>query len=172
MSKHASKPYNPAIANAFYLVGVIESWGCGVEKMEGKKKIGALAAELVADGDSIFIDSSSTCLCFPQALRKNLEPDVLTNSFLIARALSKNENMRVECIGGRYNFKHNSVFGEDACSYIQKRVGNYAFISASGIDMVHGVTNYTGNYVSVKIEFHKRSRATVLLMDHIKINLT
>ena len=84
MSKHASKPYNPAIANAFYLAGFIESWGRGIEKMEGKKKIGALAAKLVADGDSIFIDSSSTCLCFPQALRKNLEPDVLTNSFLIA----------------------------------------------------------------------------------------
>lgn len=27
MSKHASKPYNPSIANVFYLAGLIESWG-------------------------------------------------------------------------------------------------------------------------------------------------
>ena len=33
MSKHASKPYNPAIANVFYLAGLIESWGRGIEKI-------------------------------------------------------------------------------------------------------------------------------------------
>ena len=33
MSKHASKPYNPAIANVFYLAGFIESWGRGIEKI-------------------------------------------------------------------------------------------------------------------------------------------
>ena len=27
MSKHASRPYNPSIANVFYLAGLIESWG-------------------------------------------------------------------------------------------------------------------------------------------------
>lgn len=33
MSKHASKPYNPAIANVYYLAGLIESWGRGIEKI-------------------------------------------------------------------------------------------------------------------------------------------
>lgn len=33
MSKHASKPYNPSIANVFYLAGFIESWGRGIEKI-------------------------------------------------------------------------------------------------------------------------------------------
>lgn len=33
MSKHASKPYNPSIANVFYLAGLIENWGRGVEKI-------------------------------------------------------------------------------------------------------------------------------------------
>ena len=33
MSKHASKPYNPGIANVFYLAGYIESWGRGIEKI-------------------------------------------------------------------------------------------------------------------------------------------
>lgn len=32
MSKHASRPYNPSIANVFYLAGLIESWGRGIEK--------------------------------------------------------------------------------------------------------------------------------------------
>jgi len=33
MHKHASRPYNPNIANVFYLAGFIESWGRGVEKI-------------------------------------------------------------------------------------------------------------------------------------------
>ncbi|MDE7309559.1 MAG: winged helix-turn-helix transcriptional regulator [Lachnospiraceae bacterium] len=33
MSKHASKPYNPSIANVYYLAGLIESWGRGIEKI-------------------------------------------------------------------------------------------------------------------------------------------
>ncbi len=33
MNKHASIPYNPNIANVFYLAGFIESWGRGIEKI-------------------------------------------------------------------------------------------------------------------------------------------
>lgn len=33
MGKHASRPYNPNIANVFYLTGFIESWGRGIEKI-------------------------------------------------------------------------------------------------------------------------------------------
>lgn len=33
ISKHASRPYNPNIAHAFYLAGFIESWGRGIEKI-------------------------------------------------------------------------------------------------------------------------------------------
>lgn len=31
--KHGSKPYNPNVANSFYLAGHIESWGRGIEKI-------------------------------------------------------------------------------------------------------------------------------------------
>ena len=30
---HPSRPFNPNIANVFYLVGFIESWGRGIEKI-------------------------------------------------------------------------------------------------------------------------------------------
>lgn len=33
MSKHASRPYNTAIANVLYLSGLIENWGRGIEKI-------------------------------------------------------------------------------------------------------------------------------------------
>jgi ATP-dependent DNA helicase RecG len=33
LKKHASKPYNPDIANTLFRSGYIESWGRGIEKM-------------------------------------------------------------------------------------------------------------------------------------------
>lgn len=33
MDKHASKPYNPSIADIYYLAGFIENWGRGIEKI-------------------------------------------------------------------------------------------------------------------------------------------
>lgn len=33
MEKHVSQPYNPNIAHVFYLAGLVESWGRGVEKI-------------------------------------------------------------------------------------------------------------------------------------------
>jgi ATP-dependent DNA helicase RecG len=34
--KHASKPFNPLIANAFFRAGMIESWGRGIEKINSE----------------------------------------------------------------------------------------------------------------------------------------
>jgi ATP-dependent DNA helicase RecG len=36
LEEHASKPYNPDIANAFFRSGYIESWGRGITKMAEK----------------------------------------------------------------------------------------------------------------------------------------
>ncbi len=33
LAKHASRPFNPLIANAFFRAGMIESWGRGIEKI-------------------------------------------------------------------------------------------------------------------------------------------
>jgi ATP-dependent DNA helicase RecG len=33
LGKHASKPFNPDIANAFFRAGLIESWGRGIERI-------------------------------------------------------------------------------------------------------------------------------------------
>ena len=36
LEKHSSQPYNPDIANAFFRIGYIESWGRGMDKMKEK----------------------------------------------------------------------------------------------------------------------------------------
>ena len=56
MSKHASVPYNPNIANVFYLAGFIESWGRGVEKIcAACEKEGTPAPEYTINPGDIMI---------------------------------------------------------------------------------------------------------------------
>ena len=38
LKKHSSKPFNPAIANVFFLAGYVESWGRGIEKITYESK--------------------------------------------------------------------------------------------------------------------------------------
>ncbi|GHV00146.1 ATP-dependent DNA helicase [Clostridia bacterium] len=54
--EHASVPFNPNIANAFFMSGLIEAWGRGIEKINSAlRKAGLPEAEYSAMGDIITI---------------------------------------------------------------------------------------------------------------------
>jgi len=51
LQKHSSNPYNPDIANVFFLAGYIESWGRGIEKIvEESKKFNGITPKFRYDG--------------------------------------------------------------------------------------------------------------------------
>ena len=56
LTKHASKPYNPNIANVFYYAGFIESWGRGIEKISSTCKLeGVPVPEYIINPSDIMI---------------------------------------------------------------------------------------------------------------------
>ncbi len=64
LSKHASQPYNPKVANVFFLAGMIESWGRGIEKIiEACATAGSPTPEFKDDGTGLwttfFFDSKA-----------------------------------------------------------------------------------------------------------------
>lgn len=51
---HTSQPYNPNIANLFFLMGYLESWGSGIgEMLSACEKAGLPEPEITADGGSV-----------------------------------------------------------------------------------------------------------------------
>ena len=59
--KHASKPFNPNIANVFYLAGFIESWGRGIEKIcEVYKDEDLPMPEFIVNPGDIMVKFTST----------------------------------------------------------------------------------------------------------------
>ena len=56
-----------------------------LQQMQEKAHIGAAAAELIHDGDAIFLDSSSTALAIAQCLKDRRYLTVVTNGLAIAQ---------------------------------------------------------------------------------------
>ena len=58
--KHASRPFNPNIANVFYLAGFIESWGRGIEKIcEACREDGLPMPEFIVNPSDIMVKFTS-----------------------------------------------------------------------------------------------------------------
>ncbi len=56
LAKHASKPFNPLIANAFFRTGMIESWGRGIEKIQRECELaGVPAPEYRTDASGLMV---------------------------------------------------------------------------------------------------------------------
>ncbi|MBQ3016811.1 MAG: DeoR/GlpR transcriptional regulator [Clostridia bacterium] len=64
-----------------------------------KKRIGRAAAALVQDGDTIYIDSSTTAQCMEQYLIGKKDLTVITNNIFLAADLSSHD-VKVICLGG------------------------------------------------------------------------
>ncbi len=99
-----------------------------------KRNICRKAAELIADGDIIFIDGSTTCLFLPELIEEKNDITVLTNSLRLASMFKKN-NVKVYCTGGSVRlydeFVASGPIAEESCRNIHT---NIMFFSARAID--------------------------------------
>lgn len=64
-----------------------------------KRLIGRRAAEYVEDGDTIYVDSSTTAQCMEQYLAERKNITVITNNILLAANLAS-RGIKVICLGG------------------------------------------------------------------------
>src|SRR5690606_3920598 len=68
---------------------------------EEKKKIAALAKELVEEGDTVLLDSGTTTLMLARELASFKNITVITNDIMIAMTLSANDDIQLVMLGGQ-----------------------------------------------------------------------
>ena len=142
------------------------------ENYDEKIRIARIAARLVEDGISIFLDSSSTCLCLAQALTAKRNLTAASCSVPTVEALAENDTYRVECSGGIYTPKHASMRGPDTCSFFQSRFANIGFVSALGFSTQMGLSDYSTEERAIKRAIRANCRTLVALVDHSKMGAT
>lgn len=103
-----------------------------------KLHIAQLAAREVVAGETIYLDSGSTCTVLLRELLKKKIRIVTTNTDVFR--LTGEFEADITILGGTYDPKISSLSGPLAEANIQKYVFDKAFLGANGIDLKFGVT--------------------------------
>ena len=137
---------------------------------ELKKAIARKALEYVEDGDSILIDSGTTCLYFAQMLGAKKHLKVITIDIKIAEVLGTYEEMESCVIGGVIRPGYYTIGGSNALENLDKFSGYKVFMSADAVDAATGLSNTSEFEVGVKRKIIESGRQVILLVDYTKFN--
>lgn len=133
-----------------------------------KLAIGALAAELVADGDSIALDASTTALELARHLRNRQELTVITNGIRIASELAGRPGITVLMPGGRLRWEAFSLVGSWGGPLLEKVNIQKAFVGAVGVTLEEGLTDATQEEAEIKRAMVQTAREVIAIVDHTK----
>lgn len=137
-----------------------------------KRTIAALAYKLVKNGDSVFLDSSTTT-GFIIPLLNNLQYlSVTTIGIRNALLLSQTNNIKIYIAGGRIQNHSNSITGTDTIDYISRIHADITFVSCSGADLSAGFTDADIEQSKLKRQMKKNSAKLAMLCDSAKFDKT
>lgn len=140
-----------------------------------KEQIGALAARMVRNGETVILDAGTTTLSMATALPLDLrDVVVITSSLDIAIALENHDGVTVMVTGGTVkktgrNMRARSLISPFSALLLAQVNADCAYLCCAGIDDKRGFTNAQFEEVEVKRAMLSASRRAVMLGDHGKI---
>lgn len=120
------------------------------EDRHGKALIGRLAARLVGDNCSIFLDSGSTTEKIIPHLAEKKNITLITYSLSAMYEAAKYPSIRLVALGGIYHPETMSFAGLSTIKSMAGMRVDIAFLSASGLSMEDGLSN--NNYLEAEIK--------------------
>jgi DeoR/GlpR family transcriptional regulator of sugar metabolism len=133
-----------------------------------KARIGAAAAQLVNDGETVFLSSGTTVLEVAIRLRGRKRLNVITNSLLVLNVLTDVPDITVVSLGGIFNRTELSFIGHIAQQSLSEVRADKVFVGISAVDVTHGLTNLDLQETLTDRAILKIGREVVLLADHTK----
>ena len=135
---------------------------------EKKKSVCKVAAELVDDGDIIFVDSGTTTMYLIDYLDKHKNVTVLTNNLNVIMRAVPFENVQVICLPGILERKTNSFVSAETGKILARYNIKKAFFAATGVTENGDVTNSSSLEYEIKREALDNSEYAYLLLDSSK----
>ena len=133
-----------------------------------KQAIAKKAAQLVADGDVIAMDPSTTVLHMCTFLQdKNIT--VVTTSLMVALQFSNSKSVQVVMPGGSVRKSSLSIVGPLMEDLLEDMVINKCFLSSHAISFENGLTDHTIEESDAKKKIARRSAKTFVLVDSTKV---
>jgi DeoR family transcriptional regulator, aga operon transcriptional repressor len=138
------------------------------QQVDAKERIGAAAAEFVADGDAVFLDASSTALALAHALRQRRDLTVFTHSLVVAQSMLDAPGVTVVMTGGTLQRETVSLMGTDGLAILHKYNLKAGFFGAHGLSFPEGLTDVSAGEAEVKRLVVALCRQVIALVDSNK----
>ncbi|MDH3668751.1 MAG: DeoR/GlpR family DNA-binding transcription regulator [Paracoccaceae bacterium] len=133
------------------------------ENVEAKRRIARHAAAMVADGDSVMMDTGTTTSIFARELLTKRGLTVVTNSSDVARTLATVNGNKVYMAGGELHGDNGAAFGRSACNFIAGFNVRHAVISIAAVSVQSGLMDYHLDEAEfARIVLERGERRTVL----------
>lgn len=142
---------------------------------EEKERIGAMAARMVRNGETIILDAGTTAIAMAMALPEDLRDlVVVTSSLDVALALHEHPGVSVFVTGGKLkktgrNVRSHSLISPFGTLLLQQINADCAYVCCAGIDLERGFTNAHFEEVEIKRAMIASARRVVMLGDRGKI---
>ncbi|MHB8132142.1 MAG: DeoR/GlpR family DNA-binding transcription regulator [Mobilitalea sp.] len=138
--------------------------------LEAKKRIVKRAAEMLEDGDIIYIDAGSTMELFSREIPEDKKLVVACHAFYILANVQMKKGCDIIFAGGYYHHD-TSVFECDESVQLLKKIRfTKSFFAAGGVDNTLGVTCANPFVVNIKRAILDSSLSKILLVDSSKFN--
>ncbi len=138
--------------------------------VEEKQIIAKKAAELVSDGDVVFLDQSSTCYFLAMELLKKKGITIVTNSLIILNYLSLTDLKVISTGGVLSRDDRTCLVGESAEKTYDSIFADIAFFSTKSLSSDGVISDCTQEEISVRKIMMKNSSKRVYLCNSAKFD--
>jgi DeoR family transcriptional regulator, glycerol-3-phosphate regulon repressor len=142
------------------------------ENMEAKREIAREAVKLVADGDSLILDTGTTTSIFAQELRVRRALTIVTNSSDIARTLATVNGNRVYMAGGELKADNGAAYGPPAVEFISRFRVRHVFLSIAALHPTDGPMDMAFEEAELGRMAVSRADNRIILSDSTKFGRT
>lgn len=138
------------------------------QQIQEKSRIGKACADMIADGDAIILDSSSTALAIAPHLKAHRHLTVITNAISVTQTLLDAPNVTVVMAGGRLRRDTASLVGVEGLEMLHKFNVQKGFFGAHGLTVENGLTDVSAEEAEVKLRLVKMCRRVIAVFDATK----
>ncbi len=137
--------------------------------VEAKQKIAKLAATQINEGDTIFLDASTTTFFIAKELRNMRNITIITNSLRVIVELDGCDSIKVISVGGVLSHNQSFVGTLAENSIAENYVASKMFFSSKGVSAESGILESNEQECGIKQKMLNNSRHKYYLCDKSKM---
>ena len=137
---------------------------------EEKGQIAEYCTGMIQNGDTVFLDSSSTALAIASHLKDRSQLTVISNCLGVVQQLPRKPDWQIIVPGGAYQWETDSLVGLKGVELIQAMQVERGFFGAHGISLTEGATDVSQEQAQLKRLLSGLCRQVIVAVDATKWN--